>query len=270
MVSFMVNGRFDDRKYQTWHRKMNPEKYIAYNRKYKENNRQKIRKENKEYYDQNRDEILRKFKEKRKAHPIITKRKQKAYREKNRNRIRLHSRNFYQSHIDDEKERHKKLYRTGGYREYQLKWKKELTKERKKGNLCVQCGQKNDMLPKFHCSSCCEKNNLKHIVNKFIALQKISHKKIPECLICGEKNILLLTKHHKESIPKEQLEKERSHYINGRIANGSRKTDDLEVRCHNCNMLAEFNEKGRCFSDKKLLENELRKRGIIDEDMKIE
>lgn len=77
--------------------------------------------------------------------------------------------------------------------------------------------------------------------NKIKALQKVSGKLIPECCICGITDPRILSINH----------------INGRVLTDKRNSgnmalevhrgrdiSDLDVRCHNCNILYEF-ERGK-------------------------
>lgn len=85
---------------------------------------------------------------------------------------------------------------------------------------------------------------LKTFTNKIEYLQFICKKRIPECSICGEKDLRVLTENH---------------LING----------ESDVRCMNCNFRYEY-EKGRLFFNPKLLQTHARKMGLIKKWDKIE
>jgi hypothetical protein len=94
---------------------------------------------------------------------------------------------------------------------------------------------------------------------KFLVLQKISNKRIPECIKCKEKDIRVLEVNHLNGYNDKIHERIQ---IYRKIINGERKISDLEVRCSNCNVLYEY-ERGKRFFDKKSLEERLKSKGFI-------
>lgn len=96
------------------------------------------------------------------------------------------------------------------------------------------------------------KRNLMWVL-KFRALQIISGKRIPCCIKCAEKDLRILTINHIGIVPKNEINRRNEinringknrYWLYGQIVYGKRKVNDLEVRCHNCNILYEY-EKGR-------------------------
>jgi DNA-directed RNA polymerase subunit RPC12/RpoP len=78
---------------------------------------------------------------------------------------------------------------------------------------------------------------LKTFTNKIEYLQRLSGKRIPECIKCGERDLRVLTENH---------------LIDGR----------KDVRCMNCNFRYEY-EKGRLFFNPQILQSHLKKEYII-------
>jgi hypothetical protein len=77
----------------------------------------------------------------------------------------------------------------------------------------------------------------KRFINKMKALQLVSGKHIPECCICGIKDPRLLSINHINGDGHKDSKK----YGNMAVAvNKGRDTSDLDVRCHNCNILYEY------------------------------
>lgn len=79
---------------------------------------------------------------------------------------------------------------------------------------------------------------------RLLALQRVSGKRVPECVKCGEKNILVLTLNHLKGRPEnEKVGQPDAARISIRVASGQREVDDLDVRCYNCNFLYEYERK---------------------------
>ena len=63
------------------------------------------------------------------------------------------------------------------------------------------------------------------------------------CRSCGETDIRVLQVNHKDGGGRAETQKGGINDMNGfyrRIVSGKRKTDDLDVRCANCNLLYEY------------------------------
>jgi hypothetical protein len=76
---------------------------------------------------------------------------------------------------------------------------------------------------------------------KIDAMSIISGNDNPSCIKCGNSDIRVLTINHLNGFHKMQRpENEGSTPLYHRIVKGTRKTDDLEIRCYNCNVLYEF------------------------------
>lgn len=66
-----------------------------------------------------------------------------------------------------------------------------------------------------------------------------------ECVVCGETDLRILQINHLNGGGRKEMNNGRnSHYFYRDIINGTRTTDDLDVRCANCNILYEY-EVGR-------------------------
>jgi hypothetical protein len=99
-----------------------------------------------------------------------------------------------------------------------------------------------------------------------MTLQKISGKRIPRCNICGEKDIRLLVINHIGGT--KEIDMVNGKRLTGRrmydkILNDQRPLSDLEVRCHNCNVLHEYVDRQSFIFDGKILEKFLKKKGYI-------
>ncbi len=105
--------------------------------------------------------------------------------------------------------------------------------------LCPSCGKTNDREKGTYCSKCLKKynqyNRKRHWELRLRAILKLGGK----CVICGMQDFRLLTINHKEGRNyRTTIDKGDKFYHN--ILNGKRNTDDLEIRCYNCNALYEF------------------------------
>lgn len=137
--------------------------------------------------------------------------------------------------------------------------------ERKSKGICINCAKKSKS--RCFCSECLKRRNLWQFIYKFKALQIISGKRIPRCILCGERDIRLLTKNHRGT-PIKKLKKDRMSDLDIKILNGERKINDLEVRCYNCNILHEY-ERGNRKLDKNQYKKMLKEERIIRKSDKI-
>jgi len=79
---------------------------------------------------------------------------------------------------------------------------------------------------------------IKNFNYRLKALQLISGKKKPCCVMCGNGDIRVLTINHLNGRSKKEKEKKVMDYVG--IIKGRRKISDLEIRCFNCNILYEY------------------------------
>lgn len=79
---------------------------------------------------------------------------------------------------------------------------------------------------------------------KVRTLQAISGLKIPICCKCGINDIRLLVINHVNGDGGKESLRINPHLFRESILNGTRESDDLDIRCHNCNYLYEY-ERGR-------------------------
>jgi hypothetical protein len=87
-----------------------------------------------------------------------------------------------------------------------------------------------------------KKGSEHRFLDKLEVLRKVSGLKNPECCSCSEKDMRILTINHKNGDgAKERLNRVCRTYRQIRLG---RETEDLEVRCYNCNILYEY-EQGR-------------------------
>lgn len=77
----------------------------------------------------------------------------------------------------------------------------------------------------------------KTLPNRYRALQRVSGKKIPRCVICGEKDARLLTFNHKKG---GGYGKNANSGFYSKVMNGKIPIKYLNVMCYNCNRLFEY------------------------------
>lgn len=80
---------------------------------------------------------------------------------------------------------------------------------------------------------------------KILALQKVGKCKIPKCCICGNSDIRVLIINHINGGGRKEHKSTAPLSFRKKIISGERATDDLDVRCQNCNIIYEY-ERGRC------------------------
>ena len=122
--------------------------------------------------------------------------------------------------------------------------KKQFTQRWILQHRCCHCGrQMRDDEKLKNCSICREKRAGWGWKKKLMSLQRISSMTVPTCKICGLSDLRLLTINHLNGTTKTRRiasgEPQFYHLYNS-IIGGKTKTDDLEVRCYNCNILYEF------------------------------
>jgi DNA-directed RNA polymerase subunit RPC12/RpoP len=246
----MVYGK-KERKIQKRYREKHREELRERDRqRYKENPdffREKTRKWRKRNYKK----WIKKNRKREQRRLKVTMRDKKNYqkwREKNRDRINEQARIRYKKNPENMANHQKKYYKKNR--------KKVLERNRKHYLKNIDAMRKKDR--KYW--RIFGKRRMKWYVGRFKAFQKISGKRIPRCEKCGERRFILLSINHINGLGKGK-HKERIHLFR-KINKGKRKTNDLEIRCHNCNFLYEF-ERGRCFFDKKLFVKRLKKEKII-------
>lgn len=188
-------------------------------------NKEKIRNQQKQYYQNHKEERKQYNREYHKENREKILPKMREYKLKNRDYFLEINKKYYQNNKDR-------------YRQWAKEWRSRPQNKEKR-----RLGGKK------------EKNFI-----KFMTLQKISKKQIPECIKCGEKDIRILTVNHINGINgNKHLERTG---IYRKILNGKRTIDDLEVKCFNCNILYEY-ERGNRFFDVNILEEKLKQKGII-------
>lgn len=141
---------------------------------------------------------------------------------------------------------------------------------------CISCGQRfsHFMDTQLFCPACKRQECFcGTFIIRLQALQKISGKTIPCCVVCGEKDLRILVINHKDGRKIEDVDN-KNRKVTGRrlydkILNGERKTDDLNILCYNCNILWEYMNRKTVFFDGKILEKFLKKRGYIKNDDRI-
>jgi len=149
------------------------------------------------------------------------------------------------------------------HREYMVKWRKH----NKENRLCISCKTPLHKNYKYqYCKKCLKicsgyrkktyfnnpqkesfRGSVKNFSYKFLALKKINKNKKPKCVKCGNEDLRILTINHKKNKDKED---KKSFYI--KIVKGKRKTEDLEVRCYNCNILYEYERKKLIFPKREI------------------
>ncbi len=106
--------------------------------------------------------------------------------------------------------------------------------------LCRRCHKPVDRSGPY-CSECCEElkeyNNRRHWEKRLKAILKLGG----QCIKCGITDPRLMTINHKKG-RNYRTTVDRGHSFYTKILNGERKTDDLEIRCYNCNILYEFEQ----------------------------
>lgn len=190
-------------------------------------------------------------------------------------RAKTYAKKWEREHRERRRELGRKKYKENPvfYRNKRRKWtiknlkrraifEKNWRMNRKNKNICIICGKKNRNGSECYCIKCLKMQRIRGYIRKFIALQRISGKRIPRCVKCGERDIRILSANHIQTLPREKLKKDRGAYLNTKVINGKRKLNDLEVRCFNCNRMYEF-ERKRLFFEYKFFINELRKRKIV-------
>jgi hypothetical protein len=103
------------------------------------------------------------------------------------------------------------------------------------------------------------------IRTRFMALQKVSGKSVPECARCGMKEWLALEINHFNGNGGKETRAKTFRKFAKEIINGSRKLDDLNVLCSSCNKLYEYERGRRRLPEnwKKIIEEEIaRVRGV--------
>ena len=79
---------------------------------------------------------------------------------------------------------------------------------------------------------------------RFEALQQVSGLDVPECCVCKISDVRVLTINHKAGNGNDERATLAGKEFYKAIVIGVRQTIDLDVRCHNCNVLYEY-ERGR-------------------------
>jgi exonuclease VII large subunit len=206
-------------------------KYMGYKKeiyeKWYQKNKKRIKEVQKKYYQNNKEKVRKMRMEYYYKNRDKQLESMKEYREKNKDKI-LQLRKDYYSKNKKEINQKSKLYR-----------------ESNKGRGTIRLYRKR------------ENNYL-----KFLALQTISKKRIPECIKCGERDIRILTINHLNGIGMKNRKLEITVQFYRRIISGKRKIDDLDIRCCNCNILYEY-ERGKRFFDKEFLENKLKEQNVL-------
>lgn len=82
------------------------------------------------------------------------------------------------------------------------------------------------------------------LVKKIKAMQIVSGQKIPTCCNCGEGDIHVLAINHIKGGGRKEFKEMSYKAFRESILTGARITDDLDVRCHNCNIRYEY-ERGQ-------------------------
>ena len=245
------------RKYRKYYKK-NREKILEtrkkYWKKYYKKNKKRHLKNSKEWHIKNREKVRKQGKIRYEQNPEKYRLKSKRWRENNeKNGLcvicsqKKKSKLYCEKCLKKERKRLKILNK--------IRIKKSF-----KTGKCIRCRNKKKK-SKLYCSNCLQKMKLRGCYIKILAFRIISKEENPKC-ICGYSDIRGLVIHHEEDIPAEQLKKERdtsSFYL--KIINGERKTNDLKIRCFSCNRIAEYEEKGRLFFDKELINELLREKG---------
>lgn len=107
--------------------------------------------------------------------------------------------------------------------------------------LCRTCGRPLDRKGSY-CCKCCDRLNQINSLRHWEIRAKVMTKLGGQCVKCGIRDLRLLTINHLNG-RNLRLTRDLGHKFYYRILRGEQKTDDLEVRCYNCNILYEF-EKG--------------------------
>jgi hypothetical protein len=88
---------------------------------------------------------------------------------------------------------------------------------------------------------------------KIKSLQAVSGQKKPRCEQCGIDDVRVLHINHKNGGGRKELVETGPNQMRKAIVDGSRKIDDLNVLCANCNTLFEY-QRGRCRLPRNYLE----------------
>jgi hypothetical protein len=190
-----------------------------------------------------RTEYWKEYYQKNKARELI---RTNEWRNGNRDRVNKKSRERYKRDPEIMKNHQKKYYENHSQKciERSHKWRFDNLERAKLKDKDYYYKVKRRCMP--------------HFVRRFKALQKVSGERIPRCCNCGVEDFRLLSINHMKGVKNHD---ERIG-IDRKILNGERKIDDLEVRCHNCNRLYEF-EIQRFIFNKKDFERILKEKGII-------
>lgn len=92
---------------------------------------------------------------------------------------------------------------------------------------------------RYHCEVQAEAN----LRLRIKALQVVSGLRCPVCVRCGEADIFVLAINHKNGGGRQEVKNNAFGWWKG-IISGQRGVNDLDVRCHNCNIRYEY-ERGR-------------------------
>lgn len=122
-----------------------------------------------------------------------------------------------------------------------LKWRSN--------NRCCHCGSKlPDKYTRKNCLKCIALRNLYYWKRKYETLKIISGLIIPECKICKITDLRVLTINHINGNGTKNGEHGNITFLN-KIINGKRAINDLDIRCHNHNILYEFERGTRKYTD---------------------
>jgi len=154
----------------------------------------------------------------------------KEYNKKNRERINAYAREYKKKHPEKIKEQKKRYYEKN--REQILRKQRKKQRKHRKENrnkirvYAVEWGKKN-------------RDKRSQYSRKY---QKKMHGGVIEmlggkCVICGITDKRVLQMHHKDGGGYKEFKRVGAYKLYRMILQGERSTEDLEVRCSNCNLI---------------------------------